>query len=420
MKKLKIICFLSLVFVLSAFKQSDYRVETLNSEDDAEIMVYIPKNFCRYEELSIINKLLTKILGFDFSSPSNTIYSYRKCSEDLLFNQDKIDRITSTLTFSVPKKSIMPQTDEKNILSLMLKNLRLADIVISKNIEKNLPELNIEEELENEKLSESKIKYIHNIIQDLKVSYENVDFLNREVDNDSIISSSFFKKDDSSEYMNAFSGFINSGLIDISYSSEIEEDYLSNKENFINYIDEIKKLNKIPDNLYFQKENKIINIKMPNYGNYRDISDLFKRNGYSRVITSYNNDNEDFSQVFLGIIVNPDNLNFFNKPATTNTETEYKKLGLQADSLNIPNTDIFEGNEVQSTKYTQKNHIRYTATINKQRVIYHYYLIKLKNQNVIICASLINKTGNFTEEDEKRIENSAEKYIKYLEKINRD
>ena len=141
-------------------------------------------------------------------------------------------------------------------------------------------------------------------------------------------------------------------------------------------------------------------------------------------MSEYNIGVNDSSQVFLGIIVNPTNLDFFAQPTAANTEEQFKKLGTQADTLNIFNSTNSntekESSDTLNKQYANKNYVRFAATVNGQKVVYHYYLIKLKNQNVIVCASLINKRDDFNEKDDERIKNAAEEYIKYLQKINKN
>ena len=55
-------------FVLCAFNRAEYKVETLKSNDGMSVMVYIPKNFCRYEELEIVNNTISKITALDYDS----------------------------------------------------------------------------------------------------------------------------------------------------------------------------------------------------------------------------------------------------------------------------------------------------------------------------------------------------------------
>lgn len=419
-------CFV-LFFVLCAFNRAEYKVETLKSNDGMSVMVYIPKNFCRYEELEIVNNTISKITGIN-SNNSNNLYSYRNCEEDKLFKEGKTDDIKESLTIIVPKQSIMPQVDEKSILEIIAKNIHLIDEAIAKTTKENIGKINVDEEIKNKDLNENEKKYLYNTVEDLKTLYFNIDLLNTKLIDNNIITSFVLEDDKNHEYMNSFSGFVNGILIDISYSSEDKNKYLSDNKNFIKYIQEIRELNKAPINFYSEKDNEIINIKFPDYGNYRDITNVFKRNkissGYSRVLSEYNIGVNDSSQVFLGIIVNPTNLDFFAQPTAANTEEQFKKLGTQADTLNIFNSTNSntekESSDTLNKQYANKNYVRFAATVNGQKVVYHYYLIKLKNQNVIVCASLINKRDDFNEKDDERIKNAAEEYIKYLQKINKN
>ncbi len=385
--------FFILLLLLCGFSKEDYKVETLKSQDGIEFKFYIPKNYCRYNEIPAANKIMAKLIGINSIDEHTSLYNYRDCEEDKLFKSGKTIEITGGLLISIPKKSILMQKRTKDLNNILAKNLKAMDPIVFNIIRGNLSKLNLKEELKNEKLTKNEYKYIENMVKDLKTFYYSENPAKYNTINNNLITT-FFVEDQGNKYnMNRFSGTINGIMIDLTFTGENNKNILENNKEFGKYIEATKALNKLPDNYYIEKNNEIINIKLPNYGEYLDVTNIFGEalsDMYDRVIVELTKE-KDPNQIFMGIMVEPANKTLFKNG-----------IGTQKTKNNKP-----------------QGFVRLPINVLGKEIIYYCYLVDLKGQDTVICSTLLSKVGKLDDRDEEKIKKVTDKYIKYLKKINR-
>lgn len=220
--------------------------------------------------------------------------------------------------------------------------------------------------------------------------------------NDNLIINTEFELDNNYHTINRFSGFIKGLFVDVIYEDKNNKNELADRVKFAKYIKEIQELNEPQLNTYFSKMNETINIKLPNFGNFHDISEIKSMNTlfHEKMFIQYSNKKNDLSKIFIGVNIGGKN---FTK-----------------DSFYDMLKKLYKKNDVQIVKEGKREYAKIYLTIDNKNNVIYYYPFRIKNLDLFITSSIFYKNGDIDKNDEKRIRNTAEKYIGYLKEINKN
>ena len=391
---IKRLYFIVILFIICGFTKDNYKIVDL-SANGTKLYFYIPKDFCEFK-FDTEEKILKKL--FPDSYQNYNYYKYKKCSEvDKIKTNEEFNKQDNVLTIIIPKEDYIKEISDIDFAKKVMINSIQQEESLIKTLKKKLEDINYNLFLKNEKILERDKKYMkrgfdatmQSISKDTKTDY----FI---IDNNFIKIKNFIFDNENYSILN-FSGFVGGLYVEINYDGEYNNQALSNKKIFADYIKNIQKLNFPKINDYYIYDNTIINIKQLNDKNFQDISHIKSiKNEYNRVFMEYKNDN-NIHNITLSIKIVP--------------TSEKSEKSLLKNILNRYINNNYKANLVKNKKYN------YIKVLDDSNILY-IYVTRIYNVDVFIFLSSSIDHDNSKKLDEK-VEKIAEKYIDYLNKVNK-